>query len=209
MNMFTRVLITTTLAAFAVFDLGFPATAFVEPPPPSATDFVQLLAEEEHVRVQTLAGARQALVSKVATMALINDKVLAERVTTALEVSCAEFGVDMEVMAALIGVESAGRPHVRSKVGAMGLTQIMPETGQWVAKKLGEPWTGADALLSPEVNIRYGTWYMGWLLDQFDGDQHAAFAAYFWGIGTISDKLAMGEELPVQYPEKIFNRMRI
>ena len=73
--------------------------------------------------------------------------------------------------------ESRFVTNARSGVGASGLMQVMPETARVIARKLGEPFDsrGYAAL---ESNIRYGTYYLGMLQQQFDGDIVLATTGY-------------------------------
>ena len=62
--------------------------------------------------------------------------------------------------------------------------QIMPETGDWIAGKFGDTYT-EGCLYDPDTNIRYGCWYMGFLIDRYGGDKACASAAYHSGQGTV------------------------
>jgi soluble lytic murein transglycosylase len=71
-----------------------------------------------------------------------------------------------------------------SHVGALGLMQIMPATGRWVAGELELPgWVESD-LLDPEVNVAFGVWYASNLLREGDGDPLWMLAAYNAGSGN-------------------------
>jgi len=87
-------------------------------------------------------------------------------------------------IAAVIMAESSYLPDAVSSVGAMGLMQIMPSTGEWIAGKYDEEFT-AEMLYDPEVSIRYGAWYLGFLMDRYSGDMRCASAAYHAGQGTV------------------------
>ena len=73
--------------------------------------------------------------------------------------------LDPALVAAVILCESSYDPKAESRLGARGLMQLMPDTAEWVAHKLGED--GADYsfdnLYDPQTNIRFGTWYLGYL----------------------------------------------
>lgn len=99
-----------------------------------------------------------------------------------------ERGVPTAYLASVILAESSYRPEAVSSAGARGLMQIMPETGAWIADKLGEEFN-ADSLFDPEVSIRYGAWYMGWLSDRYNGDLTCASAAYHSGQGAVDQWL--------------------
>ena len=82
--------------------------------------------------------------------------------------------LDPALVAAVILCESSYDPKAESRLGARGLMQLMPDTAEWVAHKLGED--GADYsfdnLYDPQTNIRFGTWYLGsWLKNpQYSSD---------------------------------------
>ena len=93
-----------------------------------------------------------------------------------------------EVMA-VIHVESHGRPMVRSQDNAIGLMQVIPSTGEWIAEKLGEKESFSEGILEdPETNIRYGCWYLRFLHDRFSEPQ-TVWAAYNAGQGKVYEWL--------------------
>lgn len=92
-------------------------------------------------------------------------------------------------IASIIMAESSYNPEAVSSVGARGLMQIMPDTGIWIAGKFGEECT-PEMLFDPNVNIRYGAWYLGFLMARYDGDIRCATAAYHAGQGTVDKWLA-------------------
>lgn len=102
-----------------------------------------------------------------------------------VEQSAKEFGISEELLYAVIATESSFDKDAVSNVGAMGLTQIMPETFHWLQKKLGESYPD-EALFDPEVSIRYGAYFYSILLTKYDGDVKTAAAAYHSGTGQVS-----------------------
>lgn len=92
--------------------------------------------------------------------------------------NAAERAVDPAVIFGLIRQESAFDQEAASPVGARGLMQIMPTTGLQIARELNEPWVSARVLYDPVVNIKYGAFYYGKLLQQFNGHFALAAAAY-------------------------------
>ena len=93
-------------------------------------------------------------------------------------------GLEPAYVAAVILAESSYDPQAVSSVNAQGLMQIMPETGAWIAGKFDETYV-EGCLFDPETNIRYGCWYLGYLLRRYDGDKTCSTAAYHSGQGTV------------------------
>ena len=91
------------------------------------------------------------------------------------------YGVDANLVYAVIKAESNFEEDAVSAKGARGLMQIMPATEQFIAEKLGV--TGQD-IFQPETNIRFGVWYLSYLLERF-GTRELAAAAYNAGEGTL------------------------
>ena len=89
-----------------------------------------------------------------------------------------------ELLAAVIYQESKFDADARSSSGAVGLMQLLPETGQGIADRTGgDTWEPED-LLNPELNIRYGAWYLRHLLDKYE-DEQLALAAYNAGQTNV------------------------
>jgi len=93
--------------------------------------------------------------------------------------------LDPFLVAAIIRVESSFRSNALSSQGARGLMQIMPTTGQWIAKQKSLQDYSEDSLFHPETNIMFGTWYLRNLKEQFDGNLVVALAAYNGGRGNV------------------------
>ena len=98
-----------------------------------------------------------------------------------------EYALDPYLVAAVIDVESDNRVQVASHKGAIGLMQIMPDTGEWIAGHLGEAYD-EQRLRDPETNIRYGCWYLRFLMDRFSGVE-PVLAAYNAGQGNVRNWL--------------------
>lgn len=98
---------------------------------------------------------------------------------------CSEYNVDTDLAYAVIHTESGFDPGARSNAGAIGLMQIMPETFLWLQSKL-EPDAdrSAAALYEPEINIRYGIYFLSMLHDIFQDDV-LTVAAYHAGQNRV------------------------
>lgn len=91
--------------------------------------------------------------------------------------------VDAALIAAVIHQESRFRDQT-SRAGARGLMQITPTTAGEIERLSGGTEFELNDLADPDINIRYGTFYLAWLLDLYDGDVVAALAAYNAGPGN-------------------------
>lgn len=99
--------------------------------------------------------------------------------------------LDPALVAAVILCESSYDPKAESRLGARGLMQLMPDTAEWVAHKLGEDSAdySFDNLYDPQTNIRFGTWYLGYLSRRFNGDATKIVCAYHAGQGNVDSWL--------------------
>lgn len=96
-----------------------------------------------------------------------------------------EYHIDPYLVAAVIHCESSNNKDAVSPVGAMGLMQIMPDTGGWIADKLEAEGFCEDQLFDPRTNIRFGCWYLAYLTDKFQGNGKSVLAAYNAGPGNV------------------------
>ncbi len=87
-------------------------------------------------------------------------------------------------VAAMIYQESRWQAGAQSSASARGLLQVIPDTGRWVANRLGDRnFTPAD-LYRPLTSLQYGTYYLDYCLDEFDDNPYQAIAAYNGGPGN-------------------------
>lgn len=95
--------------------------------------------------------------------------------------------VDPFLVAAIIKNESNFKHDAVSKVGAVGLMQIMPETGRWIAEQMGlENYQDSD-LYQTRKNIRMGCWYVGELEHEFQHNLVLLMVAYNAGRGQTHE----------------------
>jgi soluble lytic murein transglycosylase len=87
-------------------------------------------------------------------------------------------------------------------VGALGLMQVLPSTGEELARKHGVVWRGAETLFDPLVNVKLGVAYLKQLSDRYS-HVPTALAAYNWGPGRIDKRIRRGDTLPKIYVKKI------
>ena len=90
-------------------------------------------------------------------------------------------GIDPELAFRLVRLESEFNPRAVSKVGALGLTQLMPSTAKMLDKKV----VSREQLFNPQTNLRVGFRYLRSLLDMFKGDVNLALLAYNRGEDAV------------------------
>ena len=132
-------------------------------------------------------------------------KALSFAVTEAILKESKKHKLDPYFVMAVISGESSFNPEAIGPVGEIGLMQIRPETGEWMAEKIGVSWNGDRTLRNPVENIRLGTAYLAWLREKFDKDGQLYLAAY--NMGAKSVKRALGRKIrPKDYPKHVMKR---
>jgi soluble lytic murein transglycosylase len=99
---------------------------------------------------------------------------------SAVEAAATRADVEPYLVWAIMRRESAFRPEVASAADARGLMQLIPPTGTAIAEKLAEPKPNPADLFAPDLNIRYGSWYLGQLMKRF---AHPVLAAAAYNAG--------------------------
>lgn len=117
------------------------------------------------------------------------------------------------LLAAVIYTESRFDASARSAAGAVGLMQLLPATAKGIALRTGgERFVVAD-LLDPELNVRYGSWYLRNLLDRYDENVRTALAAYHAGQGNVDDWRRRGVGIQFaetrSYVERVLEAQRV
>ena len=102
------------------------------------------------------------------------------------------YGVDENLVYAVIRTESHFNADDMSGAGAMGLMQITSECFDFLQNNIPDDSTEYDdsALYNPEVNIKFGTYFLSYLLDKYDNIEKTALAAYNAGFGTVDNWLS-------------------
>ena len=90
------------------------------------------------------------------------------------------------LLAAVIYQESKFDSDAKSSSGAIGLMQLQPATAEGIALRTGGSKFTTDDLYDPELNIRYGSWYLRHLLDKY-GNERLALAAYNAGQRNVDE----------------------
>lgn len=101
-----------------------------------------------------------------------------------------EYELDPYLVQSIMRCESSNDPNAVSEAGAIGLMQIMPDTGTWIAHKLDldDVYT-QEMLYDPESNLAFGCWYLHFLSGRFHGNRKQMIAAYNAGHGSVEDWL--------------------
>jgi peptidoglycan lytic transglycosylase len=94
------------------------------------------------------------------------------------------YRLDPALLAAVIYQESKFRTDVKSDSGAIGLMQLLPDTAKGIAIHTGGSQFRVSDLYDPEINVRYGSWYLRHLLNKY-GDERTALAAYNAGQDNV------------------------
>jgi soluble lytic murein transglycosylase len=119
-------------------------------------------------------------------------------------------GVDPMLVVAVIRCESSFNNYAVSHVGAMGLMQVMPDTGSYLADKAGFKLQRHTNLFDSELNVELGTAYLADLIGRF-GSVERALVAYNAGPGLAKKILARRdkrERFMAGYPAKVMREFR-
>ncbi len=94
--------------------------------------------------------------------------------------------LDPMIVTAVISGESNFNPNAVGPVGELGMMQLRPDTGAWIARRMNIPWKGVRALTQPIYNIRLGTAYLSYLKQKLSprGGQ-LYLAAYNMGEANV------------------------
>jgi soluble lytic murein transglycosylase len=116
------------------------------------------------------------------------------------------YRLDPALIAAVIYQESRFRSRARSEAGAIGLMQLQPETAKGIAARTGGSKFRVDDLYDPEINVRYGSWYLRHLLDRY-GDERTALAAYNAGQRNVDEWREEGKGIEFEETREYVQRV--
>ncbi len=108
------------------------------------------------------------------------------RYETIVRAHAKNYDLPPTLLAAVIYTESRFDADARSDAGAVGLMQLLPDTARGIAVRTGGGGFVDSDLLDPEINVRYGSWYLRHLLDRYH-DVRTALAAYHAGQGNVDE----------------------
>jgi soluble lytic murein transglycosylase len=120
------------------------------------------------------------------------------RYETIVRAHARNYDLQPTLLAAVIYAESKFDASARSDAGAIGLMQLLPETARGIAVRTGGHRFVVSDLLDPELNVRYGSWYLRNLLDRYH-DTRTALAAYHAGQGNVDEWQREGAG--IRFPE--------
>ena len=116
------------------------------------------------------------------------------------------YRLDPALLAGVIYQESKFRANARSSSGAIGLMQLLPDTAKGIAVHTGGSRFRVSDLDDPEINVRYGSWYLRHLLDKYH-DERAALAAYNAGQDNVDQWRADGKGIAFAETRHYVNRV--
>jgi soluble lytic murein transglycosylase-like protein len=189
-----------------------------------ASTFMARIDAANHAHTARVAAARAAAVAATSSVAATADSNYAIGYDTSakagepssITASLAElFGVPMDlakqihtvaqaegiaprVAFGLVHTESRFKPTAVSHVGAIGLTQVMPNTARWL-----KPGTTRTDLFDPTTNLHLGFKYLHSLIDQYNGNVRLALTAYNRGPGTVQKVMKRGRNPENGYADMV------
>ena len=120
--------------------------------------------------------------------------------------ACELYDLDVQLVLAVIQVESSFNRNAISNKGAKGLMQVMPLTGWAMSEELQLQGFSTEKLFDSRTNVMLGTYYLKKLLDRYDNLEHALLA-YNAGPTLLDTVLAADGSLPPDYVQKVRGSM--
>jgi soluble lytic murein transglycosylase len=198
-----------------ILGLLLPATLFTS----ISSDAVEAPEETLNVSTSVASSAQEVSTEDVqepAEMRMIKIQMILEKFKTGLPLKSKlrlaqliyheslQYNYDPELVLALIITESSFNNWSKSRMGALGLMQILPTTGRDVAKAKNIHWRGKRTLFDPHLNIKLGIHYLAELHDRF-GDLEIAITAYNFGPSRVAEMQKNCDPLPRGYTDRVMN----
>lgn len=118
---------------------------------------------------------------------------------------------DYRLVLAVMKAESGFKENAVSPKGAIGIMQIMPDTGEWISRQAKIPDYDESKLYDAETNVKIGSWYLGYLSDRFSHDM--ALAAYNAGPERVKNWTEEGiesaDDIPFAETRKYVKKVNI
>jgi len=116
-----------------------------------------------------------------------------------------KYGFDPVFLMAVIENESSFNPEAIGPVGEIGLMQVTPQTGKWIAERSNLKWKGEATLKDPVANIRIGAAYLAYLRERFGFHSRLYLAAY--NMGATNVNRALDKQIwPKDYASRVMQR---
>jgi soluble lytic murein transglycosylase-like protein len=150
---------------------------------------------------QRLAQAHADEADRLAEQYRARGYAVSDRLAHLIYSTAVEHDIKPEIAFGLVRTESEFKDYATSRVGAIGLTQLMLPTARWFKRDATE-----RDLRDSETNLEIGFRYLGELIDRYDGDVHLALTAYNRGTGTVDRVLKRGGNPDNGYAGKVLGR---
>lgn len=126
-----------------------------------------------------------------------------EKITKAILTEANKYNIDPVFLISVIKTESSFDPLAKGTSGEVGLMQLMPKTGEYIAKKTGmKNYKGAKTLRDPVKNIKLGAAYLNYLREKFDNAAYKYLPAYNVGPGKVA-RTEKRKDIPKIYSTKV------
>jgi soluble lytic murein transglycosylase len=125
-----------------------------------------------------------------------------EKITKAILEESNRYNIDPIFIASIIRTESAFNHLAKGTSGEIGLMQLMPKTGEYIAKRIKMKFYGAKTLRDPVKNIKIGAAYLNYLRQKFENKAYKYVPAYNMGPGNVVKVMARNER-PKIYSAKV------
>jgi soluble lytic murein transglycosylase-like protein len=182
------------------------ATADDQPAPLTAPGVLSELRAMSHQLEATRGELEVALVQLERANAVLEysgqHRIPADLAAAIYDVALSE-GIDPGLAFRLVWVESRFTLRAKSKVGAIGLTQVLPSTG-----RLYEPGLTIEQLYDRDTNLRLGFRYLRDLLERYNGNLETALLAYNRGPGKVEGLLNGGKDARNGYSASVMRGYR-
>ncbi len=126
-----------------------------------------------------------------------------DKITKTILEESNRYNIDPVFVASIIRTESGFNHLAKGTSGEVGLMQLMPNTGEYIARRIKfKNYKGAQTLRNPVKNIKIGVAYLSYLRQRFDNQAFKYVPAYNMGPGNLA-KMIKRNERPKVYSEKV------
>ncbi len=169
--------------------------------------FISIQADREHIKGPRLNSKQAKDLNNRLYLYVRNSlkgapKKSALKLTNTLIEESERHNFDPVFFAAVIMTESGFRANAKGSHGEIGLMQLKPQTGAWIAAILGSPWHGEKTLRDPVENVKLGIAYFAYLSEKFDKNPTGYVNAYNLGPLKVQ-RLFTGRKRPGIYSKKV------